>query len=77
MHMVNRKNLNKTPNYIISIQGHFDPSWTVWFYDFFITCEPGGDTLLTGYLPDQPALYGLITRLQNMGITLLSINRID
>lgn len=75
--MFNRKNLNQSPNYVIRIQGHFDQSWEAWFDDFTITCEPGGGTLLTGYIIDQPALYGLITRLQNMGITLLSVNQIE
>lgn len=75
--MVKNMSLNKSPNYVIRIQGHFDPSWTAWFDDFSITCEPDGDTLLIGYIPDQAALYGLITRLQNMGITLLSVNQIE
>ena len=72
--MVNHKRSNKSPNYVIRIQGHFDPCWAAWFDDFSVTSEPNGDTLLTGYLPDQAALYGLIIRLQNMGITLLSVN---
>ena len=75
--MFNRNGFNKSPNYVIRIQGHFDSSWEAWFDDFLITCEPGGDTLLAGYVADQPALYGLITRFQNMGITLLSVNQIE
>jgi len=75
--MAENQNLNRLPNYKIRIQGHFDPSWEIWFDDLMITCEPDGNTLLWGYIPDQPALYGLITRLQNMGITLISINQVE
>jgi len=75
--MVDRKSPNKSPNYAIRIRGHFDPSWAAWFDGFSVTNEPGGDTLLTGYIPDQAALYGLITKLQNTGITLLSVNMIE
>jgi len=73
--MDNSKDLNQSLNYHIRIQGHFQPCWEGWFDNLTITCEPDGNTLLSGYLPDQAALYGLIQKLQNLGITLCSINR--
>lgn len=77
MRMVNLNTPNMSPKYVIRIRGHFDPSWAAWFDDFSVTCEPNGDTLLTGFIRDQPALYGLINRLQSIGITLLSVNQIE
>jgi hypothetical protein len=68
---------NQAANYQIRIKGHFDRFWEDWFDGLTTVCEPDGNTLLIGYLPDQPALYGLIIKLQEMGITLLAINQID
>jgi hypothetical protein len=73
-------NINDQPehprNYLITINGHLDISWTGWFEGMTIECQDDGTTLLTGYLPDQPALYGLISKLQKMGLSLLSIDMI-
>ena len=75
--MQRNDNLKKPPNFRIRVQGHFATNWEGWFDDMTIKCESDGNTLLVGYLPDQPALYGLITKLQEMGITLISINEIN
>lgn len=75
--MQRNENYKKLPNFKISVQGHFDANWEGWFDGMSITCQTDGNTLLIGYLPDQPALFGLIAKLQEMGITLISINRIN
>jgi hypothetical protein len=60
-------------NYQITVTGHLDSTWSEWFEEMTIKCQEGGTTILSGYLPDQPALYGLINKLQNMGLTLISV----
>jgi hypothetical protein len=61
----------------IRIQGHLDPSWSEWLQGFFIIHTEEGDTTLSGQLKDQAALYGLIARLRDLGVTLLAVNLKD
>jgi hypothetical protein len=63
--------------YEIRIKGHLDFSWSEWFDGLKIIHEPAGDTLLRGYIIDQPALYGMLARIQGLGLTLLSVNAIN
>jgi hypothetical protein len=58
----------------IRVKGHLDQQWTDWFYGFSITLEEGGDTLLTGRVADQATLHGLIKKVRDLGIPLVSIN---
>ena len=60
--------------YEIRIRGHLDESWTDWFDGMTIRHEDNGETLLTGTLPDQAALHGLLNRLRDLGIQLISVN---
>ncbi|QBD74963.1 hypothetical protein EPA93_02730 [Ktedonosporobacter rubrisoli] len=57
----------------IRITQHLDPSWQMWFEDLHITHEPGGTTLLSGALPDQAALYGVLLTVRRLGLRLLSL----
>ena len=59
--------------YHIRIKGHLDPSWQQWFVPLQIGLEPSGTTLLFGSLPDQAALYGVLLKLDRLGLTLLSL----
>ena len=76
------KNLNsKTDSgqsmvYQIKVKGHLGHQWTDWFEGLTITLEEGGDTLLTGPLVDQAALHGLLKKVRDLGIPLLSVNRV-
>jgi hypothetical protein len=63
--------------YQIRIGGHLGARWTVWFGGLTITLEEGGDTLLTGEVVDQAALYGLLKKVRDLGMPLLSVNPID
>ena len=63
--------------YQIRVKEQLDPILSVWFDDFAIYHTPEGDTLLTGKAPDQAALYGLVTRCRDLGLTLISINPIQ
>jgi hypothetical protein len=58
----------------IVISGHLTSNWTSIFEGLEITCQPDGNTLITGELPDQSALYGLLNQFRDFGFTLLSIN---
>jgi hypothetical protein len=61
--------------YLIRIKGHLGPQWVDWFEDMTITLEPDGDTVLTGPVVDQSALYGLLRRLRDIGLPLLSVTQ--
>jgi hypothetical protein len=61
----------------IRIKGHLGDDWTDWFGGMTITQEENGDTLLTGLVPDQAALFGLLRRVRDLGMQLISINRVD
>ncbi len=61
----------------IRIRGHLDDQWTEWFGSLTITLEESGDTLLTGPVTDQAALYGLLRRVRDLGLPLVSVNSIN
>ena len=62
--------------YQIRIKGHLGRQWTDWFGGLSITLEENGDTLLTGPVVDQAALHGLLKKVRDLGMTLLSVNRV-
>jgi hypothetical protein len=62
--------------YQIRVQGHLDPRWTDWFGGMTIALEEGGDTLLTGPVVDQAALYGLLKKVRDLGMPLISAIRV-
>ena len=59
--------------YQIRIKGHLEPRWTNWFEGMTITLENNGDTLLTGPVVDQAALYSLLRKVRDLGLPLLSV----
>jgi len=61
--------------YQIRIKGHLGPQWTDWFGGLTITLEESGDTLLTGPL-DQAALHGLLKKVRDLGMPLISAVRV-
>jgi len=63
-------------HYRIRIDGHLDPAWSVWFDGLAITQGADGTTTLAGMLVDQAALYGLLSRLRDLGATLLAVERL-
>jgi hypothetical protein len=58
--------------YQIRIEGHLGPRWTEWFGGMTITPEDNGDTLLTGPVVDQAALHGLLKKVRDLGMPLIS-----
>jgi hypothetical protein len=59
--------------YEIRIQGHLDNQWTDWFEGLTITMEEDGTTLLTGTVVDQAYMHGLLKKIRDLGLTLISI----
>jgi len=62
--------------YQIRVHGTLDSHWSGWFAGLTITHEADGNTLLVGPVADQAALYGVINRLRDLGLTLLAIVRL-
>lgn len=62
--------------YEIRIRGHLGPQWTDWFSGLTVTLDANGDTLLTGPVVDQAALHGLLRQVRDLGMPLLSVNRV-
>ena len=63
--------------YQIRIEGHLGPKWTAWFGDASITLEDNGETLLTGPVVDQAALHGLLRKIRDLGMPLISAIRVN
>lgn len=63
--------------YEITIEGHLDPRWQDRLGGMSFTYLPGGQTLLSGALPDQTALYGLLERMRDLNLTLIALVRVS
>jgi hypothetical protein len=63
--------------YQIRIKGHLDSQWTGWFEGLSITPEENGDTLLSGPVVDQAALHGLLKKVRDLGMPLVSVNQVQ
>ena len=62
--------------YQIRVQSHLGSDWADWFDGLTIVLEANGDTLLTGPVIDQAALHGLLKKVRDLGMPLLSVNRV-
>lgn len=60
--------------YHIRIKGHLDRGWADWFGGLAITLEENGETSLTGTVVDQAALHGLLRKVRDLGLPLVSVN---
>lgn len=79
--MADSHDLNMNQNtpmvYQIRLKGHLDDQWTGWFDGAAITLEEDGEMLLTCTVVDQAALHGVLRKVRNLGLPLISVNRID
>ncbi len=60
--------------YQIRLKGHLAPQWAEWFEGLSITLEDNGETLLSGPVADQAALHGLLKKVRDLGLPLISVN---
>ncbi len=63
--------------YQIRIKGHLGHQWTCWFEDLTITLEEDGNTLLSGPVIDQAALHGLLKKVRDLGMPLVSVSPVE
>ena len=79
--MSNKPNRKTAPSqamiYQIRIKGHLGSQWTDWFEGLTITLEDNGDTLLTGPVVDQAALHGLLKKVRDLGMPLISVSPVE
>jgi hypothetical protein len=62
--------------YQIRLKGHLGQQWAVWFEGLTITLEDNGDSLLSGPVVDQAALHGLLRKVRDLGLPLLSVTNV-
>jgi hypothetical protein len=72
-----KTDLGELPVYQLRIKGHLGVQWTDWFGGVTITLEDNGDTLLTGLAVDQAALHGLLKKVRDLGMPLISVMRVE
>ncbi len=61
--------------YQVRVRGHLDRQWAEWFEGLTVTPEDDGNTLLTGPLTDQAAVHGLLKKIRDLGLPLISVTR--
>ena len=71
------KPISNAKVYEIRLKGHLQARWAKWFDGLTIRLEDNGDTLLTGPLVDQAALHGLLKKVRDLGLPLLSVNSVE
>lgn len=59
--------------YAIRVDGHLDPRWAAWFDGMTLSTEGDGTTVIHGPVPDQAALHGLLQRIRDLGVRLVSV----
>ncbi len=69
--------LDRPMVYQIRVKGHLGSRWAEWFGGVTITLEDDGDTLLTGPVEDQAALHGLLRKVRDLGMPLISAIRVE
>ena len=63
--------------YQIRLKGHLGRQWMNWFDELTVTLEEDGNTLLSGPVVDQSALHGILKKIRDLGMPLLSVNVVD
>jgi hypothetical protein len=61
----------------IRVNGELESSWSAWFDGLQVLSDDIGQTIISGPVPDQAALHGLLTKVRDLGLELLSVRRVD
>ena len=72
--MTNGYDYDKPAIYMIRIQGGLDSTWSDWFYGFTITRQ-NGETVLEGQVADQAALHGILAKINDLGLVIISVEK--
>jgi hypothetical protein len=75
--MNQRPGLHAPVHYELRVEGHLDERWSAWFGGLAIICEDDGTTTLRGEVTDQAELHGLLTKVRDLGTTLISVKVVD
>jgi hypothetical protein len=75
--MTHGREFDKQGIYQIRVKGTLDEMWSDWFDGFTLTLQGDHDTLLTGPVADQAALHGLLSKIRDIGLPLLSVERVE
>jgi hypothetical protein len=75
--MMSNKPTSNTKVYEIRLKGHLEARWVKWFDGMSITLDDNGNTLLSGPVADQAALHGLLKKVRDLGLALLSVNSVE
>ena len=59
--------------YVLRVSGHLDPHWSAWFAGLALAHDADGTTTLTGAVADQAELHGILSRIRDLGVTLISV----
>ena len=74
---INLANMDIPRVYEIRVEGHLGDRWSDWFDGLAIRNDPNGETRLTGLLSDQTALYGVLAKIHNLNLVLVSLVRLS
>ena len=75
--MMNGREFDRPQYYRIRVKGHLGPEWSGWFDGMAVEPQVGDETLLTGPAVDQAALHGLLNKVRDLGLPLLSVKRLE
>ncbi len=73
--MTNGRNYDQRTNYLIRVQGMIDLTWSDWFGGFTLTPQ-NGETVLEGEVIDQATLHGILAKINDLGLVILSVEKI-
>ncbi len=77
MNSAKKPNPNDGELYEIRLRGHLEDNWSDWFDGLAVARTKDGETTLAGYIPDQAALHGLLAKVRDLGLKLVSVRQID
>jgi hypothetical protein len=75
--VTNGREFDKRAVYQIRVKGHLDLKWSDWFDGFTIAPQENDETVLSGPIVDQASLHGLLAKIADLGLPLLSVKRVE